>query len=262
MNQTTDRIDVTSMAGRHVVITGASRNIGAATARRFAAAGAHLLLAARGHDQLEATADGLRRGYPVRIETVSADVGSEAGVDAIVAAAGRYLEGRCDVLVNNAMATADTFGRDILDIEWQAWDRCIRVNLQAAWMLSRAFAPGMRSEGRGSIVNVLSTAGFTPVDGFAPYGATKAALWMLTKYLAKELAPAVRANAVCPGTTAEHDQPSARRAAWDQVIPKVPLQRIGGPEETAHAVFFLGSDLSSYTTGQVLFVDGGRVSVG
>src|SRR6058998_6762 len=110
----------------------------------------------------------------------------------------------------------------------------------------------------GSIVNILTTAAFLPLSPMAPYGVTKSALWTLTRYLAKECAPSVRANAITPGTTSADG--AVTFASWHTALPHVPLARMGLARETAEAVLFLASDASSYTTGQNLFVDGGRVN--
>ncbi|MBV9510187.1 MAG: SDR family oxidoreductase [Caulobacteraceae bacterium] len=247
-----------SLAGRAALITGASRNIGAATARAFAEAGADLLLVARGREQLEAVAGEIRGVTGRRVVALAADVGEAEAVDRILETAIREFPA-LDILVNNAFDTGDTFGRSVLDIDWADWKRCIGANIEAPFKLSQALARRMHDGDGGSIINVLSTAAFAPVPTFAPYAATKAALWMLTRYMAKECAPKVRFNAVCPGTTAE-DGGKANAAAWEKVLPAVPLQRIGLPQETAQAILFLASNAASYTTGQVLFVDGGRVA--
>jgi NAD(P)-dependent dehydrogenase (short-subunit alcohol dehydrogenase family) len=126
------------------------------------------------------------------------------------------------------------------------------------FQLSKGCARRMLAGRGGSIVNVLTTAAFLPLSPMAPYGVTKAALWTMTRYLAKECAPTVRVNAVCPGTTSADG--SVTFASWYTALPQVPLGRMGLADETAKAVLFLASDASSYTTGQNLFVDGGRVN--
>jgi len=247
-----------SLEGRTALITGSSRNIGAATAHAFAAAGADLLMVARGADALEAKAEEIRAASGRRVVTLAADLAVADGIARLLDIAEREFE-HVDVLVNNAFDTGGTFGRSVLDIDWSDWQRCLGANLEAPFKLSQALARRMSAGRGGSIINLLSTAGFTPVPTFAPYGATKAGLWMLTRYMAKELAPKVRFNAVCPGTTAE-DGGQENREAWTRVLPSVPMGRVGQPQETAQAILFLASEASSYTTGQVIFVDGGRVS--
>ena len=117
----------------------------------------------------------------------------------------------------------------------------------------------MRTQGGGTFLNVLSTAGLTPIAGIggAAYGATKAGLQMLTRYLAKECAPEVRVNAICPGTI---DAEGEMRDIWTENIKGVPLQRVGRAAEVVGAALLLASDAGSYITGQTIFVDGGRVN--
>jgi len=113
-------------------------------------------------------------------------------------------------------------------------------------------------------VTVVSTSGFVPVEGVAPYGVMKAAMWTLTRYLASELAPLVRVNALCPGTTSPNGQDAEVaqwQADWQRLLPRVPMARMGSAKESASAVLYLASDMSSYVTGQVIFSDGGRVNL-
>jgi NAD(P)-dependent dehydrogenase (short-subunit alcohol dehydrogenase family) len=148
--------------------------------------------------------------------------------------------------------------RPIVELELEDWDAPWRVNVMGPFLLAKGCVPMMVARGGGSIVNVLTTAAFLPLSPMAPYGVTKSALWTLTRYLAKECAPAVRANAITPGTTSADG--SITFASWHTALPHVPLGRMGLAGETAEAALFLASDASSYTTGQNLFVDGGRVN--
>jgi NAD(P)-dependent dehydrogenase (short-subunit alcohol dehydrogenase family) len=166
------------------------------------------------------------------------------------------LGGPVDVLVNNAFATGSTFGTSVFDVDDAAWSEVLDVNLLGPFRLARAFGKKMLQGGRGSIINVVSGSGFLPTPTLAPYGASKAALWMLTRYLAAEGAPTVRANAICPGLIerAGQDMTGGQRALLSQV----PMGRLGQPREVAGAAVYLASDASSYTTGEVIFVNGGR----
>jgi NAD(P)-dependent dehydrogenase (short-subunit alcohol dehydrogenase family) len=123
----------------------------------------------------------------------------------------------------------------------------------------------MKARGGGSIINVLTTAAFTPVTTMplAAYGSTKARLAMLTRYLAKECGPDIRVNAICPGTVAADSESADLRAgqpAWAPLLAGIPLGRVGVADEVVGAAMFLASPASSYITGQVIFVDGGRVN--
>jgi NAD(P)-dependent dehydrogenase (short-subunit alcohol dehydrogenase family) len=248
------------LKGKIALVTGASRNIGASISRTFANAGADLLLVARSSGPLEAVKEAVSAISDVRVSTVSADVGDEEGIREILNAARSF--GPVDVLVNNAYTTGNTFGTDISDVSWSAWDECIRVNLRGPVQLASSLGRGMRERGKGSIVNVVSPAGITPVVGQAPYGATKAALWAFTLYLAREWAPQVRANSICPGTTTDDESNDPRMPVMNQVFGRIPMGRLGSPDETAAAALWLATDASSYTTGQLLFVDGGRTTAG
>jgi NAD(P)-dependent dehydrogenase (short-subunit alcohol dehydrogenase family) len=167
--------------------------------------------------------------------------------------------GPATVLFNNAAASGVVPGKPGLELSDDDWRACLDVNLLAPFRLAQAFVPDMVEQGEGSIVNVLSTAGFTPVPGTAAwaYGATKAGLEMLTRYLAKECGPAMRATCLCPGTIAPEGE---MREVWKPLLAGIPLGRIGRASETAAAALFLASRASSYVTGQTIFVDGGRVN--
>ncbi len=242
---------------RNVVITGATKNIGLAVSRAFAEAGASLVIAARSKDVLDEVAAELRdRGAP-QVIPVAADITSPIDLEKLSDTALESLGG-VDVLVNNALVD---MGHDpILEAPHEVWQRGLTGYLLAPLQLISAFAPSMRERGHGAVVNMVSTAAFVPVAGLGAYGVTKSAMWTLTKYLAAELAPDIRVNAVCPGTTSA-DGTTSGNANWEKLIAKVPLRRMATPDETAQSVLFLASDASSYTTGQVIFVDGGRVSL-
>jgi NAD(P)-dependent dehydrogenase (short-subunit alcohol dehydrogenase family) len=108
----------------------------------------------------------------------------------------------------------------------------------------------------GSIINVVSGSGFQPSPNLGAYGVSKAALWMMTRYLAAEAAPAIRVNALCPGITSPDGQPE--HLAHRQLLPLVPMRRLGRADEMVGAAIYLASDAASYTTGEILFVNGGR----
>jgi NAD(P)-dependent dehydrogenase (short-subunit alcohol dehydrogenase family) len=243
------------MSGRTALVTGGTGVIGGAIARALAMAGADVVIVARRRGPLEAAAGALSAETGRRVVALTGDVGDAESVAQLVAAATDAVDS-IDVLVNNTFANGGE--RPIVDLELDDWDEPWRVNVMGPFQLSKAFARQMMSGQGGSIVNILTTAAFLPLSPMAPYGVTKAALWTLTRYLAKECAPKVRVNAVCPGTTSADG--SVTFASWYTALPHVPLGRMGLAEETARAVVFLASDAASYTTGQNLFVDGGRVN--
>lgn len=243
--------------GRTALITGASRNIGAAISRAFAEAGAGLVINARTAEPLEACAFALREQYGVPVLAIAADLAQaseRARLIETVAKAGVEI----DVLVNNATSSGRPDSG--LGTSEPQWRDAIEVNVTTPFELCRAFIPGMQARRWGSVINVLSTAAFAVVPPMLAYGATKSALWTMTRYLARECAPAVRVNAICPGTIQEGGE--LKVPGWSKLLPLTALNRVGDPDELACAALFLASDAASYTTGEVLFVDGGRVMTG
>jgi NAD(P)-dependent dehydrogenase (short-subunit alcohol dehydrogenase family) len=254
--------------GQVALVTGASRNIGAAIAASMARAGADLVIAARGADALADVAQRIRALAPGRrIEETTADVTRAADCDALMDFAYEHF-GRVDTLVNNAFSAGLHEQRDVLSVSEDTWDEVLDANLRAPLRLARAAARGMLASGRdGSIINLISGSGLLPNSApghlpaptMAPYGVSKAALWMLTRYLAAELAPQIRVNALCPGLVSESggmrdEEPYERLLR----LGAVPMKRIGRPEEIAGAAVYLASPAASYTTGEMLVCNGGR----
>jgi NAD(P)-dependent dehydrogenase (short-subunit alcohol dehydrogenase family) len=243
--------------GWNVVVTGATKNIGLETATAFARAGANLIINARSADRLDEVAAALRELGAGEIVPVAADVTVRDDVQRLADESLRALGG-IDVLVNNVLV--DISHSSALATDPDVWSQGLKAYIESPLQLIAAFAASMRERARGSIVNLVSTAAYTPIPGLVAYGTMKSAMWTLTRYLAQELAPEIRVNAVCPGTTSA-DGTTGDSPGWERLLERVPLRRMGTPDETARAVLFLASDAASYTTGQVLFVDGGRVSL-
>jgi NAD(P)-dependent dehydrogenase (short-subunit alcohol dehydrogenase family) len=243
--------------GRVVVVTGASRGIGAAIASAFAAAKARLVLAGRKMEGLEAVAD-LIRGNGGEALPVACHTGRAADVQALVEKA-RETFGGVDVLVNNA-ATNPHFG-PLLDAEESHWDKTFEVNVKGYVHLIRACVPAMRERGGGAIVNVASVAGMVPHTGLGVYGVTKAAVLMLTRTLAMELAREnIRVNALAPGLiqTRFSEALWATPEARDRALRSIPQGRMGQPDDLVGAVLYLASDAARFTTGAVMVIDGGQ----
>ena len=260
--------DALRLDGQVALVTGASKNIGAAIAASFASAGADVLLVARSEERLEATAETIRGQAPDRrVETALADVTVRAEVDRLAAEAlARF--GHVDVLVNNAYAAGLEDGLDALEVDDAVWERVLEANLFGPLRLTRSLARAMLESGRGgNVINLISGSAFLPNSApghlpaptMAPYGVSKGALWTLTRYLASELAPHVRVNALCPGLVSE-DGGMRVEEPYRRLIESgaVPLGRIGRPEEIAGAAVYLASPAASYTTGEVLICNGGR----
>jgi NAD(P)-dependent dehydrogenase (short-subunit alcohol dehydrogenase family) len=239
--------------GRTALITGASRNIGAAISRALAAAGADVFIVARTGGPLDACAAALRNEFSVRATPIAADLSDASARARLIDTIGAH--GGIDILINNA--TSSGRPESGLETTVEMWRNAVEMNVTAPFELCRAFVPEMRRRGTGTVVNILSTAAFTVVPPMLAYGAMKSALWTMTKYLARECAPEVRVNAICPGTVQEGGE--LKVPSWARLLPLTALGRVGDPGEVACAALFLASDASSYTTGQVIFVDGGRV---
>jgi 3-oxoacyl-[acyl-carrier protein] reductase len=239
--------------GRIALVTGASRGIGAAIARRLGAEGATVLAAARSAEGLERVVSEIVAGAG-RAEAVQLDVSDAASIESAVKE-GLASHGQIDVLVNNAGITEDNL---VLRMSREAWDRVITTNLTGAFLLTQAVVKSMVRRRYGRIVNVTSIVGLMGNAGQANYAAAKAGLVGLTKSVARELGSRnVTCNAVAPGfiETAMTDRMTeeARAALTGQI----PLQRLGRPEDVANAVAYLASEEAGYVTGTVLNVSGG-----
>ncbi len=243
-----------SLDGRTAVITGASRNIGAALAMGFATAGADLVLVARDTQRLAAHAEAVRERSGRRVETVAVDI-TEPDAAEVIADAAATMRGVVDILVNNAFHGGSVLA-PIVETPESVWREVLDTNLMAPVRLCARFAPMLEQSGTGVIINVVSGSGLLPTPNVGAYGVSKAALWMLTRSLAVEMAPAVRVNALCPGITSPDGRPE--HPVQELLLPQVPLGRLGRAEEMVGGAIYLASAAASYVTGELLIVNGGR----
>ena len=233
-------------------MTGASRGIGRAIALRLAAAGARVVAGARA-DHAEPVAREIETAGGTAV-AVSLDVTRTASITAMAQAALERF-GRIDVLVNNAGIVRD---RLLLRMKPEEWDAVISTNLTAAFACCRTVLRPMVKQRSGRIVNIGSVVGRTGNPGQANYAASKAGLEGFTRSLALEVASrGITANVVAPGMI-ETDMTAALDArAQEALVGRIPMGRLGTPDDVAAAVCFLASDEASYITGQVVGVNGG-----
>jgi NAD(P)-dependent dehydrogenase (short-subunit alcohol dehydrogenase family) len=240
------------LSGRTALITGASRGIGAATARALDRAGARVAISARGVEELTKVASELHH-EPV---VIGADL---ARADAPAHLARQALDqlGRVDILVNNAAAAARVA---TVDLDAALIDELLAVNVRAPLLLIAALIPSMVDHGGATIINLSSISGLVGTPLRAAYGATKGALDAATRSLSIELGPSgIRVNAVAPGVvdTALWEKNKAVPGVVEEVEAETPLRRWATPEDVADVILFLASDASRFVSGVTLAVDGG-----
>lgn len=243
--------------GKTALVTGASRGIGLAIARRFAEAGAQVMLSSRRAEGLERAAAELE-GLDGRVGWHAAHAGDpEQAAACVQATLDRF--GGLDILVNNA-ATSPHFG-PMIEIERSQAVKTFEVNQLGVLAWSQAAYRAAFAANGGCILNIASVGGLGPEPGIGWYNATKAAVIHMTRQLAYELAPSVRVNAIAPGLVRTH----FARALWEpneqRVASHTPLRRIGEPDDIANGALFVVSDAASWVTGEVLTIDGGATAV-
>ncbi len=241
------------LSGQTAVITGGAQGLGFAIAERFVAEGARVVLGDLDQQTTEAASQ--RLGGADVATAVRCDVTRAADVDALVSTAVERFGG-LDVMVNNAGITRDATMRKMTEDQF---DQVIAVHLKGTWNGMRSAAAIMRENKRGAIVNMSSLSGKVGLAGQTNYSAAKAGIIGMTKAAAKELAHlGVRVNAIAPGLIRSAMTEAMPQHIWDQKVAEVPMGRAGEPVEVANVALFLASDLSSYMTGTVMEVTGGR----
>lgn len=239
--------------GQAAVVTGGAQGLGLAIAERFVKEGARVVL---GDVNVEATRYAARQlgGNDIAL-AVGCDVTKAADVDVLVRTAVERFGG-LDIMVNNAGITRDATMRKMTE---EQFDQVIAVHLKGTWNGTRLAAAIMRQNGRGAIVNMSSVSGKVGMVGQTNYSAAKAGIVGMTKAAAKELAHlGIRVNGIAPGLIRSAMTEAMPQRVWDQKLAEVPMGRAGEPSEVASVALFLASDLSSYMTGTVLDVTGGR----
>jgi 3-oxoacyl-[acyl-carrier protein] reductase len=241
-----------NLSGRIAIVTGASRGIGRATARMLAATGAEVVAAAR-RDNARATVEEIT-GAGGKAHLASLDVTDRGSIDRVVA---ETLErsGRIDILVSNAGVARDQL---MLRMKREDWDEVIATNLTALFSCAQAVLKPMVRQRGGRIIAISSVVGQAGNAGQANYAASKAGIIGFSKALALEIASrGITVNVVAPGLIDTDMTRAITESARETWASKIPLGRLGSPEDVASAVCFLASDAASYITGQVLAVNGG-----
>ena len=236
-----------------VLITGAAARVGRAVALNLARQGAHIAFSYYLPDEPWAATLAEIEACGVRALAVQTEVRDAAQIRRLVAATVEKF-GRVDVLINSASVWLKA---PLADITEDAWDLAMDVNLKGPFLCSQAVAPHMLRQGGGVILNITDLSAFQVWPGYAHHAASKAGLVALTKQLAVELAPTVRANAIAPGTVLLPDNAPPEKVKW--AVEKSVLGRVGSPDDVARlAAFLIEND---FITGSVYFVDGGRALV-
>ena len=243
------------LTGKTAIVTGASRGIGAAIARKLCEAGANVALCSRSAEAVAAIADTLNSEGYTAIST-AADISKKVDVEALIKTVlDRFSQ--IDILVNNAGITRDTL---LMRMQDEDWDAVLQTNLTGTMYCTRAVMRPMLRQRSGRIINISSVIGIMGNPGQASYAAAKAGIIGFTKTIAREVGVrGITVNAIAPGFITTDMTAQMPQQNQEQLRALIPLRRFGSPEDVADAVHFLASDAARYITGQTLHVDGGMV---
>jgi NAD(P)-dependent dehydrogenase (short-subunit alcohol dehydrogenase family) len=252
--------DLFSIAGKTALVTGGSRGIGLMIARGYVEAGARVYISSRKADVLDEVAAELSKVG--ECHAIAADLSAEAECRRLAEAIAAR-ESNLDVLVNNAGAT---WGAPLEQFDDAAWERALALNVKGVFHLTKFLLPLLEEAGTAEdparVINIGSIDGLrVPLMDNYSYSASKAAVHMLTRHLAKRLAPRVTVNAIAPGPFESKMMAATLDAFGEQIAAGTPLKRIGRPDDMAGAAIYLASRAGAYLTGAVIPVDGGIASL-
>ena len=242
--------------GKVALVTGASKGIGEAMARGLAEFGAKVVVSSRKQDAVDAVAEAFKAAG-LEATGIAANVGNLDDVGALV---DKTVEsyGGIDIIINNAAANP-VFG-PLQDTDERAFDKIIDVNLKGPFELCKKAYPIMKQRGGGSIIHISSIGGLRPEDGIGIYSVSKAAIINLTRAMAQDWgADNIRVNAICPGLIKTRFSEALwnNESSFDRFVKRIPLGRIGEPDDLAGLAVYLSSDASAYCTGGIYMADGG-----
>lgn len=240
--------------GKTALVVGGGPGIGSSVARAYAQVGANVVVSARSSERMDALAKSIRADGGNAIG-VGSDASKKEDLEQLVELA-RKEYGPIHVLFFNAFVGPLPIDADLFSTTDEHFEAAFNLNMLTPFRLAKMLVPDMKAEGYGSIINLLTCAAFTPIVPQISYGSTKAGLHMLTRYLAKVVGPDVRANCICPGSTSPDGVTIPAFAAH---VEKNAIKRTGRADEAVGAAVLLASPASSYTTGQVIFCEGGRI---
>jgi NAD(P)-dependent dehydrogenase (short-subunit alcohol dehydrogenase family) len=245
-----------NLLGKVALITGASKGIGEAIARYYAAAGARVVINSRKQEELDKVTASIQTEGGICTGIAGNTGDTEACKELVSKSVALY--GGIDILVNNA-ASNPVYGPVVQCEEW-AFDKIMDVNVKAPFELGKLVYPVMKERGGGSVINISSISAITPDPGLGIYSVSKAALNMLTKVCAKEWgADGIRVNAICPGLIkTKFSEALWQNEKWmNHFVKQLPAGRMGTAGEIAALALFLASDASAYCTGSIFTADGG-----
>lgn len=244
------------LKGKCAIITGASRGIGRAIAKKLASQGANIVLNYRSNDESALKVEQELKEYGVEVLTVKADISKLEEVENLVSIAKAKFN-KIDIMVNNAGVNIDKL---IIKMKEEDFDNVVDVNLKGVFNCLKSITPVMLRQKEGTIINISSVVGVTGNAGQVNYAASKAGVIGMTKSLAKEIGSrGITVNAVAPGFIETDMTESLKEDFKNKVKDGIPLRRFGTAEDVANVVSFLASDDAKYVTGQVIHVDGGMV---